>query len=1136
MKQSMGGSGVSVFASSTLSPLIDALATRLDEPVSDPFASELVVVPNVGVRDWLQRELCTRLGGGEAGIVANIRFMFVQQFLDTVFEASGSTSVENWRIDRLMWSVHRAIDLIGRESIPGAVKSPLTVARVVADLFDRYGVHRPSMLRYWGHGRAVDAVEPLQDLPEHMAWQQRVYAEVSSGSEQGSPADRLAELGDRIRERGLDDSVPMRVSLFGFVTVNATVRSVIDAVGAARSVQLYLLHPSHTGEPAGDAVSDRLVVRDHSSIDQSGNPLLARWARPAFETRDVLSGPWVRFDGADSSAVTCLERLQQSIVANRSLDLISLDEKNSPLDRGDGSLQVHACHGRVRQVEVLRDAILHLLHDDVTLTLGDISIQCPDLVSYAPIIGAIFGSGRTSSGPGVPPLDVTIADRVLSGENPYLDAFWSLLDLARARCGVGEMMTILSAPPIRRRFDIDDDVLGRASDWFESLGVKFGLDVEHRLGWGVPSAVEGGTWDDALDRLFMGLAVPADDPFEGPGGIVPFDDISVTEAPKLARIAEFLVQVRHLVSHLERPHTIREWSRILTAVVFDFFDESNTRDFACRGLLDSIDQLHAGADAAGVSTSDLFSFDEVVTLVSDTVSAAGSRPRFRSGAITVTELLPQQGVPYRVIALLGASETMFASGGVHGDDVLGLRPCIGDPMPTASGRLQLLNIVLAAQDALIITCDGADISNNKDVPLPVPVQEMLEAMAGILSESDPDHEIPIPTEDICRVLIRHPRQSFSPRALETGLLHVDRPFTFDPVALEVHQRLSGTPTPVLSARVVQGSSKPLHLTASQLRRVLSKPSEFFVQDVLGIRLPSTDAGSGNDFIEFWPSFLEYSRAGRELLEGILRSTSESRNAATTIMKSLTLSGRFPPGRLGEMASEQVMSEVLSIVDLLPEQARRFENHTAVDIDDIVIPEFPAASSGTPSSTEGVISGVVGNIHGFDLIRPVFTKFRDDMMLDPWVDLALVTLALPEHPWSVRLVARGDAEQPIARRIHLVGGDESERSRSAHRVISTVLTLRRCLERGRISYLPRTAEKIFTSSLDAASTSYTDDATYSVATQFLFGRVSWEQFSSEEAFVDDPPGTSSKRASRYAHFVWNAFEATTEVATSAEVTS
>ncbi len=58
------------------------------------------------------------------------------------------------------------------------------------------------------------------------------------------------------------------------------------------------------------------------------------------------------------------------------------------------AIEVHACHGRVRQVEVMRDAILHALAADDTLEPRDVIVMCPDIETFAPLISATFGAGE----------------------------------------------------------------------------------------------------------------------------------------------------------------------------------------------------------------------------------------------------------------------------------------------------------------------------------------------------------------------------------------------------------------------------------------------------------------------------------------------------------------------------------------------------------------------------------------------------------------------------------------------------------------------------------------------------------------------------------------------------------------------
>ena len=57
--------------------LVDGLADLLGEPLADPFAQELVLVPARGVERWLSQQLSHRLGHSperEDGVCAGVRF------------------------------------------------------------------------------------------------------------------------------------------------------------------------------------------------------------------------------------------------------------------------------------------------------------------------------------------------------------------------------------------------------------------------------------------------------------------------------------------------------------------------------------------------------------------------------------------------------------------------------------------------------------------------------------------------------------------------------------------------------------------------------------------------------------------------------------------------------------------------------------------------------------------------------------------------------------------------------------------------------------------------------------------------------------------------------------------------------
>ena len=82
---------------------------------------------------------------------------------------------------------------------------------------------------------------------------------------------------------------------------------------------------------------------------------------------------------------TVLGALGRAIATGRAD--VGLDD----LTDGGRSIQVHGCQGATRQVEVLRDAVLHLLADDPTLREDDVLVLCPDLTRFGPLVHAVLG-------------------------------------------------------------------------------------------------------------------------------------------------------------------------------------------------------------------------------------------------------------------------------------------------------------------------------------------------------------------------------------------------------------------------------------------------------------------------------------------------------------------------------------------------------------------------------------------------------------------------------------------------------------------------------------------------------------------------------------------------------------------------
>ena len=149
--------------------LVAMLADLIVEPLEDAMSAEMVAVPTRGVERWLTQQLSTRLGaapGRHDGVCANVEFPFPGSLVGAALAAGGD-------LDRALRPVGaRAIGLAAARSRRASLGEPwlaplaahlrsaapegrprrFASVRHIADLYDRYGVHRPEMLRAWLNG------------------------------------------------------------------------------------------------------------------------------------------------------------------------------------------------------------------------------------------------------------------------------------------------------------------------------------------------------------------------------------------------------------------------------------------------------------------------------------------------------------------------------------------------------------------------------------------------------------------------------------------------------------------------------------------------------------------------------------------------------------------------------------------------------------------------------------------------------------------------------------------------------------------------------------------------------------------------------------------------------------------------
>ncbi|MBW3548573.1 MAG: exodeoxyribonuclease V subunit gamma, partial [Actinobacteria bacterium] len=878
--------------------LVEALGALVAEPLADPLETEVVAVPTRGVERWLTQRLSGRLGatpGRSDGVCANVEFPFPGRLVGgAVAVASGVDRDDDpWLPERSVWPLLEVVDACLGEPWLGPLAAHLggagaggdpdagrrarrfTTVRHVADLYDRYGVHRPAMLRRWAAGDDADGEG--RAVRGDAAWQAVLWRHLRQRIASPSPAERLDDACAALAQDGSQCDLPRRLSLFGLTRLPASYLQVLHALAVERDVHLFLLHPSPVlwervaeAAPRAGGIVRR---REDDTAEVPHNPLLSSWGRDAREMQLVLTagtGPQAdHHRPLEAPATTLLQRIQADVRADQAPPgppLPGHDDTRPVLDPDDRSVQVHSCHGQARQVEVLRDAILHVLAEDETLEARDVIVMCPDIETFAPLIHATFGAGAgdvndaeetvdspgpvqpsTAGHPPRPDLRVRLADRSLRQTNPLLGVVSEVLALADARLTASQALDLAGRDPVRRRFRLDDDDLARIEEWVSATGVRWGLDAGHRAPFKLDQ-LDANTWRAGLDRVLLGVAM-ADEGQRLVGGVVPLDDVDSGAIDLAGRLAELLDRLHAALAALGAPQTAPAWAAAIADAADALAATSQADSWQRAQLGRLLDEVVDEATVEGATSPAELALPEIRALLADRLRGRPTRANFRTGHLTICTLVPMRSVPHRVVCLLGLDDGVFPRKTARdGDDLVLDEPYVGDRDARSEDRQLLLDALLAATDQLVVTYAGRDERTNAERPPAVPVGELLDVVdRTVRMESEPGPEPgpgpgprPVGREHPAseQVVVHHPLQPFDVRNFTTGDLVPGRPWSFDPVTLNGARALLGDRPPVPS--FLSGPLPPRErsevVELDSLVRFVQHPVRAFLRQRLGIYL------------------------------------------------------------------------------------------------------------------------------------------------------------------------------------------------------------------------------------------------------------------------------------------------------------
>lgn len=335
--------------------LADGLGALLSDPLPDPFAEELVIVPAKGVERWLGQRLSHALGrgAGDDGVCAGIAFRNPRSLIAELLELTtaagqivGTADADPWSPDAMVWPLMEVIDATCAEEWcrPLAVHlghfeagdekelrqgRRYAVARRLAGLFASYARQRPQLLVDWENGIAGD-------VPSDLAWQPPLWRALIERVDAETPHVRHAKTVARLQESPTD--LPERLSLFGHTRLPSTEIELLDALSAHHDLHLWLPHPSDNLWQELKGTHGQVPRRADTTHRRVGHPLLATLGRDLRELqRGLPDSPQTdEYLGGDGRPDTLLGWLQSDITTN------TIRRQGRVHTATDRSVQVHS--------------------------------------------------------------------------------------------------------------------------------------------------------------------------------------------------------------------------------------------------------------------------------------------------------------------------------------------------------------------------------------------------------------------------------------------------------------------------------------------------------------------------------------------------------------------------------------------------------------------------------------------------------------------------------------------------------------------------------------------------------------------------------------------------------------------------
>lgn len=857
---------------------------------ADPFTSTTVLVQSDGMANWLKLQLSSKLGQ-----CSHIEFLMPSNFLWHCYRESLPEVPERspfareqlrWRIAQyLAEHIHQTEYLPLNEYLkknPGD-HAQVQLAEAITDILDHYLMYRPDWLMAWESGD----LSLFNELGTDLRWQGILWEALVSAIPRELRWHR-ANIAEAFIDNVSAANLPEQLYVFGISNMPPIVLQQLHAISEHCEVYLFWQNPCSefwqelANPQSRAAITTALENEFHEDNFQSDNTLLSNLGQHGRDfvhqliELDIFGGNHdIRFNldqKVDLGRGTLLAHIQH--------DVLSLQRTQHCYD---SSIQFSTSYSSAREIQALRDYVLHQLEANPALTPGDFVVMVPNIEDYAPFFATLFNPVGSSTY-----LPIAISDRAEISEQPIYQAIQQLLGLSQSRATRTDIFNLLEIAAVRAKFSIAEEQISQLRDWCHQANVYWGFNDEHWQQSGNP-ATGRHHWEFAIERwlqslIFADSAMPFNDAV---GGI----RISGTQSELLSNFIEFLDTLKRTFDSQQGEKSPAEWHQVM-------IESFNNMIAGEHEDAEYLPQIHRKIDNyfVAISTAEFnrnVSFATVSQPLLSELTSVRNSQRFAAGRINICTFLPMRSIPFRVVCMLGmGSEQMPRRIEAQQFDLSLRRPRIGDRHPTREDRYLFLEGILAAEDALYISWIGRSIKTNEEQPPSILVSELLDNLVETTALSS--------AELAAKAICHHPLQSFN-----SSYYQPDSPlFSYDERWLLNPSRVENFDSQSLDV------TKQVEIDINDLAAFYKNPLRTFLKH-LGVTKHYADSELSDDEcfelkpLERWQLYQKINQQG---LSG----------AIAPVLRRFELSGESPAAAIGTNVSANLSRDFnVSIQDLQP---------------------------------------------------------------------------------------------------------------------------------------------------------------------------------------------------------------------------